>query len=224
MRNRTRLIAAAFAAASFLGGSVALAADCGPGVFEMANGVFFHPGSGHQATSCAELQALLNGAAPEAAPAPSEAPPVDAPAPPAPAPTLISAVERARQMLQARIDADVAAGKKQPIVNSYDIWVDVTLAVWDARTDQIALVHAGKSGAKLDVDPNADVGISVRFNNGVNSQFAVDSGDKAVVAVRYPIFKDVTVKRNKPRYQLEDVVYTPYSDALRTPEDRKSVV
>jgi hypothetical protein len=80
------------------------------------------------------------------------------------------------------------------------------------------LVHAGKSGTKLDVDPNADVGISVRFNNGVNTQFAVDSGDKKVVAVRYPIFKDVTVKKRHPRYQLEDVVYSPYSEALHTPE------
>jgi len=39
-----------------------------------------------------------------------------------------------------------------------------------------------------------------------------------VVAVRYPVFKDVTVKKKQPRYQLQDVVYTPYSDALHTPE------
>ncbi|HJV32802.1 MAG TPA: transglycosylase SLT domain-containing protein, partial [Patescibacteria group bacterium] len=219
MRNRTRIIAAAAVVASFFGGFAARAAECGPGILEMADGMYYHLPSGLQDPSCTRLKMKI--ASPqESATAPAETPAV--PVPPsgelALQPSLTSAILRARQMLQAAIDADVAAKKKQPIVSSYDVWVDVTLAVWDSRTDEIALVHAGKSGTKLDVDPNADVGVSVRFNNGVNSQFAVDDGDKMVVAVRYPIFKDVTVKRRHPRYQLQDVVYTPYSDALRTPE------
>jgi hypothetical protein len=216
MRNRTRLIAAAFVAASFLSGFAAHAEECGrPGIFRMADGMYFHSSSNAQASSCAELLQIVDGGAPIA-----EVPALSEPAPDviAAPPSLISAIQRARQMLQERIDADLAAGKKQPIVNGFDVWVDVTLAVWDARTDEIALVHAGKSGTKLDVDPAADLGIRVRFNNGVNSQFALDQGDKIVVGVRYPIFEDVTVKKKQPRYQLVDVVYTPYSDALRTPE------
>lgn len=214
MRNRTRLIAAAIAAASFLGGFAARAEDCGPGILEMANGVYYRPSDGRSAVSCADLSAP--------APAPSEMPsetppPSDIPAP-APAFPLISAIRRAREMLQSAIDADVAAQKKQEIVSSYDVWVDVTLAVWDSRTDEIRLVHAGKNGAKLDLDSGADVGVSVRFNNGVNTQYAVAGGDKFVVAVRYPIFKDIAVTQRKPRYQLQDVVYTPYSTPLRTPE------
>jgi hypothetical protein len=39
-----------------------------------------------------------------------------------------------------------------------------------------------------------------------------------VVGVRYPIFRNVTVSAKKPRYQLEDVVYVPYSAKLHTPE------
>lgn len=226
MRYRTRIIAAAAVAASFFGGFTAYAAECGSGIFEMADGMYYHLPTGLQDASCTRLKQKLSALQEGASETSTEhggaadqggtvAPPVGEPAP---APSLIFAVQRARQMLQAQVDADVAAGKKQPVVNDYDVWVDVTLAVWDSRTDEIALVHAGKSGSRLDVDPAADVGISVRFNNGVNSQFAVDSGDKKVVAVRYPIFKDVTVKKKQPRYQLQDVVYTPYSAALLTPE------
>jgi len=211
MRNRTRLIVAAFAAASFFGAASAQAADCGPGIFQMADGRYYHLSSGRLSDSCGSLLQSLGMPAPEedATGTPSES---------ANTFPLIDAVRRARQMLQAAIDADVAAGKKQPVVTTYDTWVDVTLAVWNSRTDEISLIHAGKNGAKLDVDEGADVGIDVRFSNGVNTHFALDDGDKIVVAVRYPIFKDISVSKRKPRYQLQDVVYSPFSEPLRTPE------
>lgn len=223
MRNRPRFIAILIAAASFFGLATAVQAAESPLIFQMADGTFFNPASGLSDVQRDRLVERITGV-PMTAPAsstPAGMPPIgDASSTPVinPSSSLISAVQRARELLQARIDADAAAKKKSQIVTSYNVWVDVTLAVWDPRTDDIALVHAGKSGNKLDVDPNADVGITVRFNNGVNTQFAVDSGDKKIVAVRYPIFKDVTVKRKHPRYELQDVVYTPYSEDLHTPE------
>ncbi len=133
-------------------------------------------------------------------------------------PPLISAIQRARTLLRERIDTDVERRTKPEVVSGYDVWVNVTLAVWDARTDGISLIEARKNGTKLKFEGLEDPGIRVRFNNGVNTQFAVDDGDKVVVAIRYPIFKDVTVKKKHPRYELQDVVYAPYSPALRQPE------
>lgn len=238
LKHRPRLLAAVIVAAFFGVVSAAQAADLPPILGPMSDGKYFtpynggmtdlqkehlisritavqagapDPGTSATAPTDAATSTVVDPWADTATPPPAPEP-VPAPAPP----TLLSAIQRARQMLQARIDEDAA--KKPQVVTSTDVWVDVTLAVWNERTDEIALVHAGKSGAKLDVDKNADVGISVRFNNGVNTQFAVDDGDKMVVAVRYPIFKDVTVKKRYPKYELQDVVYTPYSAALQTPE------
>ena len=240
MRHRARLLAVLMPMAAFfwLAGP-ARAADCGvPIIGPMADGLYFTPSPYTAAPTpdelCRKLQDASAAAAPvsdaSSAPAVTTDPwsgaPIEAQAATStaalgvdgvlPTPSLIAAVQRARQQLQALIDAD--AKKKTRIVTSTNVWVDVTLAVWNSKTDGIELVHAGKNGAKLDVDAGADVGLSVRYNNGVNSQFAVDDGDKIVVAVRYPIFKDVTVKRRHPRYELQDVVYSPNSDALRSPE------
>ena len=83
MRIRNRIIAAVFVlAASFGGASMASASACGPGIFEMADGRFYHLASGSSASSCVNLLNAL-GAAPAPAsgtPAPS-APPSSAPNP-----------------------------------------------------------------------------------------------------------------------------------------------
>ncbi|MEK7545746.1 MAG: transglycosylase SLT domain-containing protein [Patescibacteria group bacterium] len=216
MRDRKRLLAVAFAAASMLAGLSARAEGCGRSdVFEMADGMYFHVSSGLKAPACPQLARLLEaGPTPivEEAPAPQPAPEIP-PAPPSSAYPMRDAVGRARTMLQARIK-ELNDGKKPEIVSSYDIWVDITLAVWNEKTGEIRLIEAKKSGFKID----APVPVSVKRNNGVNSEFILDDPEDIAVGVRYPIFKDVTVTKRKPRYELHDVVYAPYSKRLHAPE------
>ena len=205
MRNRQRLIAAASVAASLLAGLPALAAGCGPGIFEMADGMFFQPSTGRLVASCEQL---LGTPAPAAAPeAPASV--TDAPA----RLTAPAAVERARTMLLAHIKEE-NEGKKPDIVTTFDVWVDVTLAVWNTRTDEIRLIAMKKNGFGV----RSPEPVKVKRNNGVNSEFLLEDEDDVVVGVRYPIFRNVTVNARKPRYELVDVHYVPYSSRLHTAE------
>ncbi len=215
MRFHTRLAAVFLALCAFGLAAAARADDCVSPFFQMADGRCYDATTHLSADSSGELFKLI-----DAQGSASSTPIADATATPAlpPTPTIVLAVQRAHQLLQAAIDAD--ANKKPKIVTSQNVWVDVTLAVWNAETDEIQLVQAKKNGMSLKLDPAApdDFKITVAKNNGVNSTFAVDRGERIVVAVRYPIFKNVSVSRRKPRFALHDVVYTPYSDALRTSE------
>ncbi len=226
IRLRLAILIAASASTFALAG-FARAADCQPpGVFQMTDDRFYSPSTGLVEDTCTRLLNRIADASVATSISPladagSVLPPVEASASasaPVPAlPPLIAAIQRARQMLRARIDAD--AGKKPRVVTSYDVWVDVTLAVWDPRTDAIRLVDVSKNGTKIRMgaeDPG--MAINLTRNNGVNSTFAVDNGDKVVAAVRYPIFKDISVSKRKPRYELHDVVYAPYSSAIHQPE------
>jgi hypothetical protein len=192
-----------------------------PVIFEMADGNFYDPSTGFVAESRAMLLRMI--ADPSLAPAIAP-PPVD-PAPSAPSihpaaePTAMRrAIERAREMLSAKIEKE--RPKKPPVVSSTDVWVEVTLAVWNAATDEIRLVEVRKNGAKMAVETEGvDVDISVRKSNGVNSEFVIDDGgENVVVGVQYPIFKEKVVSRKKRQYELHDVVYVPYSPRLHTPE------
>lgn len=224
MRARTSFIAAASLALTLSGGPVS-AEELQ--VFTMADGRVYHPASGTVAESLERLQELL--AAPSPAPAASaEAGAQASTAPqasfafeePAPPSGLRRAVLRGREMLKAALAADAAKGKKPRVVNGYDVWVDVTLAVWNERTDEIKLVWVRKNGMKLTVETEGvDAPIRVKRTNGVNSEFVMDDGgERRVVAVRYPIFKDISKSRRNPRYELEDVVYTPYSSRIHDAE------
>lgn len=204
MRKRQRLIAAASVAAALLAGLPALAAGCGPGIFEMADGMFFQPSTGRLAASCGQVLGTTPSTAP-AAPAPEPVPVVQG--------TARAAVERARTMLLAHIKEE-NEGRKPDIVTTYDVMVDVTLAVWNSKTDEIRLIEMKKNGFRVD----APVPVKVKRNNGVNSEFLLEDEDDIVVGVRYPIFRDVTVTARKPRYELVDVHYVPYSARLHTPE------
>ncbi len=218
MRNRTRLIAVVLAAAaSLFGASSARASECAPGVFRMADGLFYHIASGTSAASCANLLNAI-GAAPTD---PASVPGAETPAPPPG--TLRSAVERGRAMIAERVAAKNAAQAKPIQVASTEAWVEIALAVWDEATDQIAIVPAGasfsKSGMKLDLHvPPGTLDIDVLRTNGVNSHFVVDNGRKVIVAVQSPIFKEKWITSKKRVYELEDVLYTPYSSSLHTSE------
>jgi hypothetical protein len=221
MTLRTRFAAAALVSLSFFGGVSSAKAE-GPVMLEMTDGRFYNPATGLSAESRGMLMKLLDaqdstGQVIEATATP-DVPPVPEPVEQSEAaPTLENAVLRARAVLQERIDA--AEKKKPDVVTSYDVWVDVTLAVWNSRTNEIQYLEASKNGTKLKfVDAPDAYSVSVKRSNGVNSTFVVDSGERIVVAVRYPIFKDISVSKKKPKYELHDVVYTPYSDSLHTPE------
>ncbi len=217
----SRLIVAVVAGLSFFG-IVAQAHAESPRVFEMSDGRFYDPASGLIAESPSALLKAMETANPPldatqnatSSPAASLS---DTPVSWQPLPTLENAVIRARRELQERLKS--APKTKTEVVTSYDVWVDVTLAVWNSRTDEIQYVEARKNGTGLKFDDApGDYTISVKKTNGVNSNFAVDTADRVVVAVRYPIFKDISVSKKKPRYELQDVVYTPYSSALQTGE------
>jgi hypothetical protein len=184
-----------------------------PVIFEMADGSFYHPSSGFKAESRdALLKRITNGDQVVASVAVADPPPVIAPVANI---GLKDAVLRGRQMLQDRL-ATVKPNTGK-VVASYDVWVDVTLAVWNSRLDEISLVEAKKNGSKIQVETEG-AEVAVKKSNGVNSEFTLDdSGENFVVAVIYPIFKEITVKKKK-RYELQDVVYTPYSKQLHQPE------
>lgn len=215
MRKRFAIVIATFAAA-FLGAGTARAAECGPGIFQMADGSWYHISSGTSAGTCVNLLNAIGAAPPAAEPAP----PVDA-APPSG--TLRSAVERGRAMIAERIAAAKAAQTKPIQVASTEAWVDIALAVWDQATDEVSIVPAGasfrKSGMQLDLHvPPGTLDIDVMRTNGVNSHFVADKGKKVVVAVQSPIFKEKRLTSKNRVYELEDVLYTPYSSTLHTPE------
>ncbi len=216
MKLHARITAVTIASLALFGAAASARAE-EPKFFEMSDGRFYDPTSGLSADSKGNLMKLLEAVMPVA---PVTTAPDAAPLPPIQnnAGTIQAAVIRARAMLQERMEAD--AGKKPAVVTTYDVWVDVTLAIWDARTDEIRLVGAKKNGTGLKLDPltAGDASVVVKKNNGVNSTFAVDQGERVVVAVRYPIFKDVSISKKKPKYELRDVIYTPYSSGLHTAE------
>ncbi len=219
MRKRFAIAIATFAAA-FLGAGTARAADCGPGIFQMADGSWYHIASGTSAGTCVNLLNAIGAAPPAADPDSGTATPAPAPTPSG---TLRSAVERGRAMIAERIAATKAAQPKPIQVASTEAWVDIALAVWDQATDQVALVPAGasfrKSGMQLDLHvPPGTLDIDVLRTNGVNSHFVADKGAKVVVAVQSPIFKEKWITSKSRVYELEDVLYTPYSSSLHTPE------
>ncbi len=221
MSIRTRLTAAAIVGLSFFGLAGTARAET-PLMLEMSDGRFYNPASGLAAESRGALMKLIEAQLPTPltveATATSVIPVVESPTQPeALAPTLQNAVLRARTALQERLDS--APKSKPDIVTSYDVWVDVTLAVWNSSTNEIHYIEATKNGTKLKFGDAPDAySISVKRSNGVNSTYVVDTPERVVVAVRYPIFTDISTSKKIPKYELHDVVYTPYSDGLHTAE------
>lgn len=179
-----------------------------PKIFEMADGSFYHPGSGLHASSADDLYRKL-GLDPanlifgdeEAVPEANEQ-----------KPPVIAAIEKAQISLQKRIDEDKAKSTAPEIVTSDAGWRDVTLAVWNKRTGEISYLQGRKNGTQLELEENADV--KVTHSNYVNSEYVLGDKDTIVVAVRYPILKQIAASK----YEVRDVVYSPFSQDLYVPE------
>lgn len=127
------------------------------------------------------------------------------------------AITRGRQMLQDAIDAD-GSGKIR-IEKTEAVWRDVTIAVWNPKTDAIRTIDMAKNGTKIKGTDDGVEDVTVTRANGLNSEFRIDSKDgEVVVAIRYPISTEKAITKKKKVYEVRDVVYTPYSSALHTPE------
>ncbi len=183
-------------------------------VFQMADGKFFHPGTGRIGASEAEARGMV-----ETSPILPTTPPV----PPLEIPQelplessvdlLVQAIRTARAELTVRIAADSLTNGAR-VTKKEDEWRDIMLAIWNRETNTIRYVAAQKNGTGLREDDPAD--IHVRSSNGVNSEMVVDGGEKEfVVAIRYPILQALNTKRTL--FSLTDVVYTPYAKAIHTP-------
>lgn len=194
-------------------------------IFQMADGRFFHPASGTIAATEAEVRQLVLGPSAdisvngtnvilnnEVVPDGLVTPTATIMDP------LVAAVQQARAELQARIDADVAAEGATTPVSGDDEWGEVTLAIWNKITQRMRYLEIEKKGAQLRIaaaDRAEFPSLRVRFSNGVNTDYVVDTdGQSLVVATQYPILRAVPGKKNT--FTIEEVVYTPYSSALHT--------
>jgi hypothetical protein len=180
-------------------------------VFRMGDGRYYDPSTGRIAATAEELQissasttVIVSGSA--ASVATSSQNIVSVP--------LKDAIERGRALLQEAIQRDATSTPK--IANSDTTWRPVKLALWNRNTDNIQTVQIQKNGQEVRQDPD-DPNVDVTVSNGLNSTFRLDDPEAVVVAIRYPILKDISTKKKK-QFQVQDVVYTPYSAGLHTPE------
>ena len=188
-----------------------------PTIFEMGDGRFYHPGTGTFAGTREELLSLL-GYATSATVTVVETPPVPTTTPALP-PPIFEAVRRAKAQLQFEIQQDQPTSSKPTYLTTDTDWRRVTIALWNQATDEMAYVTAKKKGTGLKCDI-ADTGycrlLRVANSRGVDSEYVVQGNDDLrVVAVRYPLLREVTVNKKK-RFLQEEVVYTPYARTLHT--------
>jgi len=180
-------------------------------MLKMADGSFYHPGTGKKAATEMDLRVMLGLEPGEVVVAP---PAVVEPAVPA----ILTAVYRGQQGLRDRLHA---AGQDK-IINIKPVGQEsarsVTLAIWNRTTDEIVYVDAVKKGNELDLDDTSPVDVKVRLANYINSDYATNDPNHVVVAVRYPIYHEVFKGKKVVSYNVEEAVYSPASGALLTDE------
>ncbi len=186
--------------AGLLATSAAYAAELPTGVFQMRDGMYFHPTSGLVTSNLNDI--LMHVSSTQTATSTT-------------APSALKfAIKRAQELLSATSTAPSVA-------SSDDGWRTVTLAIWDpaapTSVEAIRIVTLEKNGMKLRELANPIVGIRVARSNGANSEFSVATGEM-IVAVRYPIYRERKISAKKIVYDVSDIIYTPYARALHTPE------
>lgn len=176
-----------------------------PLVLRMADGRYYHPGSGTIAPDEASLLARIGWSGSVGTVIGQNSRPV--------AP-ILNAVYRAQDELRERIKSQ-GKDKRYPMAPvGQDTPRNVTIAVWNKVTDQISYVEGVKNGRDLEIEGGSPVGISVRLTNWINSDYATDDPNHVVVAVRYPIFHEIKEGAKVIRYDVEEAVYTPYNKTL----------
>ncbi len=198
------------------------AQDLPPGIFLMKDGKYFQPSTNKISASLDEILGRGAVSAPSDLPTPSDNPTSVTTTTPDTAGssvvilTLPDAIHQAQSQLSLNVAQD--AIKPRIIVTDQSAARIITLALWSEATSSIRYVTGLKDGNKFTPNNPPEASISVLRTNGVNSTYRVNGpANEMVVAVRYPIARDIGTKK-KPKFELDDVVYTPYSSNLHTPE------
>ncbi len=137
----------------------------------------------------------------------------------APSSPILDAVARAKTMLAPVLQARIAS-RAQPyrLKGGYGP-IDVTLAVWNRDTDAITLVSGWKSHGILTVTTPGAPAITVAYNNGVATQYAMPHGSRSiVVGVITPTIATVRLTKRRVAYDARDVMYVPYDEQFFTPD------
>ncbi|MDD5251613.1 MAG: transglycosylase SLT domain-containing protein [Patescibacteria group bacterium] len=148
---------------------------------------------------------------------PTAADAVEAPAPPHRL-TALEAVGQAKKLLQQELDKRVVArGGKAKTYEVSAAWAEVVLALWNRETDEIHLFSGAKRGSSLRLDAAGAPKVRVTLSSGLLSRYAVDDGKSVVVGLIYPLLEEKGKGKNA-YLEATEIVYVPYSSALRTPE------
>jgi hypothetical protein len=104
------------------------------------------------------------------------------------------------------------------IVRSLNVPLTLTLGLYNEQTSTIQRVRVKQEGTKLTPLESTSYTFKLKRNNGVNSEIEVVGEPTVhVLAIIRPILVSVGTPR-KPRYQVKNVAYVPYSDYLNRPE------
>ena len=107
----------------------------------------------------------------------------------------------------------------KPAVSSYSLGArDLDLAILDPATNQTSIV-IGSQNAKSVTFNNPNFSIKETFFNGVNSSFAISKPTNGIVlALKYLITGPESGTKTSIVNGMQQVMYTPYSNALNTPD------
>ena len=129
---------------------------------------------------------------------------------------LYTAIKVARDNLQTIIDQAELNQVKPKVVTSYSAVIDAKFALWNKKTNDLKFVDAKKTDKKIISDTDSGLDIKIKFANGVNTQYEVSNPDWLILAAIHPIYTNKGTAK-KPKYQLNNVIYTPYQDYLADP-------
>jgi hypothetical protein len=177
-----------------------------PGVFLMADGVYYHPKSGAKSTDIAFVLAAYQSFFQKEQTVTSTVPVTMGES--LPSFPLLAAIERGQALLAA---AEQEA--EGVVVETIPDWRAIRLAVWNEKTDALRTISAEINEKKVrSVSGNETV--KVLRANGVNSSFQISSGSEGdiVIAMRYPIYRE----RSDKKFDVEQAIYTPYHNSFNT--------
>ena len=107
----------------------------------------------------------------------------------------------------------------KPVVSSYSLGTrDLDLAILDPATNQTSIVIGSQNGKSVTFN-NPNFSIQETFFNGVNSSFSITKPTNGIVlALKYLITGPESGTKASIVNGMQQVVYTPYSNALNTPD------
>ncbi len=175
-----------------------------PSFFTMADGRWYDPRTGLTAATEQALRDLINP--PEQPTTPATSVSLASPLQEFP---LVRAIRRGQSLLNETLT------QSEKLLPTKPDWAPVRLAVWRSSSDAIDLIDIEKRGTEIrGTDPRIGE-VDVLLSRQLQSQYKLASDSDVVVAIRYPLYREVKVKK-KTQFEREDVVYSPYSPMLHT--------